>query len=229
MNLKKEINIFGKTVPAFVIGLLVLSTFASAAVFNYLSNTVTATGEIESPVKLSIRDGSPMGNDWTTWDTGKVPTTGWSGDDTISLNGHGGDTKTFWVMAENLADQSKTSNLVFDVYCNKGLSNSGPGPNNPEIDDFVATITVYDWNHDSGEATDKRVIVVPDAENDETYGIETKMVGNHLRVWYPSTWVFPNGDDGDTYYVEVELEYANGAQGTYTIKSAWLEDPTGSF
>ena len=52
----KKVSIFGRSVPLFavlIVGLLV--TGASAAVVNYLSNTVTADGNVESPYDLKVR------------------------------------------------------------------------------------------------------------------------------------------------------------------------------
>jgi hypothetical protein len=52
--MNKTIKIFGKTMSVAVVALTIMSVTGFAALVGYLSNTVTATATVESPVVLSL-------------------------------------------------------------------------------------------------------------------------------------------------------------------------------
>ena len=90
---------------AILIALVVLVGLGSAALVGYLSNTVTANVEVESPMEQWISDGS-----------GWVQTP-------ISANIFGGETLTFYVKTKNHADTGITGssrNIVVSsgITCN---------------------------------------------------------------------------------------------------------------
>lgn len=222
--LKKKVRIFGKTVPAFLIVLVLMATMGSALLVNYLSNKVTATANVASPVKLSI--GLPSGlNDWRVWsDYMEVPMNGWDADDSLDLGDiHGGVSRTFWIKAENLAEAEQLSNLVFRVVCTKNIDYQEDPLN---VGDFDAAISIFDWEPD-GTPT-KRYNTL-ELESNGGF-LNTNLVSpTDLRIWRPTSYLFPSGSDGDIYYVRIDIHFAGGADGEYTIDAAWLTDPTGSF
>ena len=84
-------KIFGIPIALFVVGLLVIGG-ASAALVGYISNKVQADVAVTSPMEQGIK------KLWTdTYST-----------NTISFTGFGGETKTFYIKTENVADVSIT-------------------------------------------------------------------------------------------------------------------------
>ena len=80
--LKKKVNVFGKTVPLFVIALFAIG-LASALLVPYLSNTITGNVVVDSPMELVISDVS-----------GNVDNVGHD-PETYSISLHGGE--SFWI------------------------------------------------------------------------------------------------------------------------------------
>jgi hypothetical protein len=226
---------FGRSMYLTASFAVVFSCFAGAAFVNYLSGTyVSMSTTISSPVEIQIMRDNAV-TTWLNWDLGdgdaqEIPASGWQSDNMITFsNGHGGDIQEFWIKVHNLATGVITGHLTFDISCGDGLS--WIDTTEATVSDFGTTaVEVYDWNHDSGSATDKRQIDIPDA-----FALfQTKKVGSHLRIWseggtYTESYLFPTGDDGDTYYVKISLAFASGALGEYTVKAAFLSDPEGAF
>ncbi|UZE92457.1 MAG: hypothetical protein IB616_01205 [Methanosarcinales archaeon] len=64
---EKKINAFGKSIPVIAVILMVLTAgIAGAALVSYLSNTVTTTATVESPIKLELyaSDGALIDGDF---------------------------------------------------------------------------------------------------------------------------------------------------------------------
>jgi len=107
----KKVSIFGRSVPLFavlIVGLLV--TGASAAVVNYLSNTVTADGDVESPFELKIRE---IGHE--TW----VDAVDFS---TV----YGGETLTIEYQLTNRANVPIHGDVQMEIFCDNGINASVP-------------------------------------------------------------------------------------------------------
>lgn len=87
--MKKKVNIFGKSVPVFVLVLLGIG-LVSAALVGYISNEVSGTFNVDHPLLLEISV--------TDWDWVSTP-------EPIALgNIHGGEDTTFWLQVTNNAD-----------------------------------------------------------------------------------------------------------------------------
>lgn len=67
----KKVNIFGKSIPVFVLAILVVG-IVSAALVPYLSNIVFGTAEVDSPTTLTLygEDNEVIPTDWTKDMTG---------------------------------------------------------------------------------------------------------------------------------------------------------------
>lgn len=107
----KKVSIFGRSVPLFavlIVGLLV--TGASAAVVNYLSNTVTADGDIESPFDLQVR--MPGQNNWHKAVDFKTV--------------YGGETLTVEYRLTNRANVPIHGDVQMEVFCDGGINASVP-------------------------------------------------------------------------------------------------------
>lgn len=126
--MKKEVTLFGKTMPAFVLLILVGSaTTGMAALVGYISNTITADIEVSSPMLVGVSLGK------TSWATTQCKNTlegnenyneyvdsfpecdipdihdwtktDWTTTGTLEITDiHGGETVTLYTMSENLAD-----------------------------------------------------------------------------------------------------------------------------
>ena len=53
--MKKKVNVFGKSVPVFVIAIFAM-VLVSATLVSYISNTVTGTTDVSSPITVVIID-----------------------------------------------------------------------------------------------------------------------------------------------------------------------------
>lgn len=108
--MSKTINILGRAVPITILAISLMSVGGLAALVTYISNTVSASVTVESPLALSI-----------AIDTAGVP--GTFGTEPLSLgNIKGGESVTFWVKTKNLADAS-ISGTVYNVINNpSGIS-----------------------------------------------------------------------------------------------------------
>lgn len=93
--MKKKVNIFGKSIPVFVIALLGLAV-VSAALVPYLSNMVSGDVEVISPIKQEIG-----------------PTEGELGPGPLPLGTmHGGESQTFFMRTTNLAADPITGEVM---------------------------------------------------------------------------------------------------------------------
>jgi hypothetical protein len=107
----KKVSIFGRSVPLFavlIVGLLV--TGASAAVVNYLSNTVTADGNVESPFDLQVR--MPGQNNWHKAVDFKTV--------------YGGETFTIEYQLTNRANVPIHGDVQIEIFCDNGINASVP-------------------------------------------------------------------------------------------------------
>ena len=228
----KKIKIAKKTLVLSIAAVIVFSMFGMAAVVNYLSNQTRATIEVSSPISICTRPDNQetYGGDWAT-ETGVIPLGGWVCEDPgggagIDLGSiHGGATSSYWVQVSNLGDGNINSNLAFYVSCDLGLTKHNEN-GDLVIDDFdTISATVYDWDHDAGSATSERIVEIPDVFDASGYGVDYQMDGaGHLIIWF-ETWLFPNGGDGDVYYVDIDITFAQGAHGNYDIATQVIEDP----
>ena len=185
----KKVSIFGRSVPLFavlIVGLLV--TGASAAVVNYLSNTVTADGNVESPYDLQVRmpivglEGSAE-----YWDE-----TGWS--DTVEFGTlYGGETFTIEYKLENRADVKILGNVQMEVMCTNGIDADNP--------DFESVLL--------------RRMVPNYADSPIAFGVEQGSNGYRVLYTTDSDDIFNNA--GETTYGNIEFVVKENAVGTYTI------------
>ena len=107
----KKLSIFGRSVPlvvVLIVGLLV--TGASAAVVNYLSNTVNASGDVESPFDLQVR----------------MPGTDEYGYSVNFDDLYGGETLAIEYKLTNRADVKIHGDVQVEVKCNQGITASNP-------------------------------------------------------------------------------------------------------
>ncbi len=98
--MKEKKKILGMTLPLFIIAIVAVG-LVSAVLVSYLSNTITAEIEVESPMIAGISLGE------TTWSGAHFPDEDWNyaWDLTILISGvHGGETITIYTMSENVAD-----------------------------------------------------------------------------------------------------------------------------
>lgn len=66
--LKKKINIFGKKFSALLVAFFAVSVFVTALLVPYISNTVTGSADVSSPLEIkitSISDGGYTANSYT--------------------------------------------------------------------------------------------------------------------------------------------------------------------
>jgi hypothetical protein len=97
----KKINIFGKSVPVFVLVILAVMGVVSASIVAYVSNTVTTTVSVASPIELQI------GSTWNNLGLG-----------TLDLGSIiGGETVQFYVSTENKANVP-ISGIMWNVVSN---------------------------------------------------------------------------------------------------------------
>lgn len=185
----KKVSIFGRSVPLFavlIVGLLV--TGASAAVVNYLSNTVTADGNVESPYDLKIR--MPTGGDRTSaeyWNGG------WS--DTVDFDTlYGGETFTIEYQLVNRADVKILGDVQMEVMCSNGID-----ANNPDFEKVLL----------------RRM--VPPNYADSPIKFDVEQGSNGYRVLYTTHSDQTFNDGGETTYGEIEFVLEDNAVGTYTI------------
>lgn len=187
----KKVSIFGRSVPLFavlIVGLLV--TGASAAVVNYLSNTVTADGNVESPYDLQVR--MPI-----TGVEGSVEywnDDGWS--DTVEFGTlYGGETLTIEYKLENRANVGVIGDVQMEVMCSNGIDADNPDfenvllhPNNADSpiefgvkqgsDDYHVLYTTdsdYTFN-DAGDTTYGKIEFVVKENAVGTYKISGKLI-----------------------------------------------------
>lgn len=59
--MKKKVNVFGKSIPVFVIAIFAM-VLVSATLVSYISNTVTGTTDVSSPITVEITGISGVGN-----------------------------------------------------------------------------------------------------------------------------------------------------------------------
>lgn len=185
----KKVSIFGRSVPLFavlIVGLLV--TGASAAVVNYLSNTVTADGNVESPYDLKVRmpivglEGSAE-----YWNED-----GWS--DTVEFGTlYGGDTLTIEYKLVNRADVKVIGDVQMEVMCSGGIDKDNP--------DFESVLL--------------HPMVSNHADSPIAFGVEQGSDDYHVLYTTDSDYTF--NDAGETTYGKIEFVVKENAVGTYTI------------
>lgn len=185
----KKVSIFGRSVPLFavlIVGLLV--TGASAAVVNYLSNTVTADGNVESPYDLKIR--MPTGEDRTSaeyWNGG------WS--DTVEFGTwYGGETFTIEYKLENRANVKVIGDVQMEVMCSNGID-----ADNPDFENVLLRC------------------MDPSDYADSPIAFEVEQGSDDCHVLYTTDSDHIFNDAGDTTYGKIEFVVKENAVGTYTI------------
>lgn len=189
----KKVSIFGRSVPLFavlIVGLLV--TGASAAVVNYLSNTVTADGNVKSPYDLKIRMPSvEWGEDRASaeyWNE-----LGWS--DTVEFGTlYGGEKFTIEYKLVNQADVKILGDVQMEIMCRNGI--------------------------DAGNPDFKSVLLRRMVPNYADYPIEFEKVeqgSDGYRVLYTTDSDYTFNNAGETTYGEIEFVVKENAVGTYTI------------
>ena len=111
----KTIKILGKSIPVFALILIGLGTIGTATLVGYLSNQISTSLSVNSPLELK------MSLDGLNWQTG------W-----MSLGSiYGGENVTFYVQTHNLANVSQTGvmwNIVNNpsgITCNDFVSLKG--------------------------------------------------------------------------------------------------------
>lgn len=185
----KKVSIFGRSVPLFavlIVGLLV--TGASAAVVNYLSNTVIADGNVESPYDLKVRM-PPVELDE---DSAGYWNDGWS--DTVEFGTwYGGETFTIEYKLENRANVKILGDVQMEVMCSNGID-----ADNPDFEDVLL-----------------RCMVPNNADSPIAFGVEQG--SNGYRVLYTTDSDYTFNDGGETTYGEIEFVVKENAVGTYTI------------
>lgn len=96
--MRKSIKILGKTIPVWIIATIALVGVASAGLVGYISNTITATTTVASPIELWISNGN-----------------GYVKDTTITYSIYGGDTITTYVKSENHASVATSGKVQCTV------------------------------------------------------------------------------------------------------------------
>ena len=227
-SIKKARRLTRKTLSILVVTIVAISIIGMGAIVNYISNQTRATVGVDSPIEICTIDHSVVGG-WMTWTGGdEVPGTQqpWVCGETAGIDLgeiYGGGTVSYWLKITNKANGVIESNLSFYVNCDEGLTKTGTSPDFV-IEDFKQiSVTVFDW--EPGSLT-KRVIQIDDVFDTTSYPGDYQMDGSgHLIIWF-ETYLFPSGQNGDHYYVEIDIEFANGAHGHYDIATQMLEDPT---
>lgn len=195
----KKISILGKQIPAFVIAMLVIAGLGSAALVGYISNTITADIEVESPMLAGVSlgktswagdrypEGSHTLDDWTTGDTPL----------TIS-DIYGGETITVYTMSANLADAHIWGFEEAIVTNLDGVT----------CDDFESVIVSVDSIYgDQGYGTEHELI--------DTGGCQ-QVTNDPNRVQFGS----PDNSDwnvGETDVSKMVVTFKTNAVGTYTL------------
>jgi hypothetical protein len=202
------------------------------AVVNYISNQTRATVGVDSPIKISTIDDDKVTGwiDWGTTYTDAVPGNGqgWKSGETAGIDLgeiYGGGAVSYWLKIENNANGIIESNLSFYINCDEGLSKTVT-QTDLSIEDFEQiSVTVYDWNSHV-DPIEERKIIINDIFDTTTYPGDYQMDGaGHLLIWFES-YLFPSGENGDKYYVKIDINFANDAYGHYDIATQMLEDPT---
>lgn len=185
----KKVSIFGRSVPLFavlIVGLLV--TGASAAVVNYLSNTVTADGNVESPYDLQVR--MPIAG--LEKDSAEYWNGRWS--DTVEFGTlYGGETLTIEYKLVNRADVKILGDVQMEVMCSNGID-----ADNPDFENVLLRRMVPNY-----------------ADSPIAFGVEQG--SNGYRVLYTTDSDYTFNDGGETTYGEIEFVVKENAVGTYTI------------
>lgn len=185
----KKVSIFGRSVPLFavlIVGLLV--TGASAAVVNYLSNTVTADGNVESPYDLRVRM-PPVELDE---DSAGYWNDGWS--DTVEFGTwYGGETFTIEYKLENRADVKILGDVQMEVMCSNGID-----AYNPDFENVLLRC------------------MAPPEYADSPIAFRVEQGSDDCHVLYTTDSHIFN-DAGDTTYGKIEFVVKENAVGTYTI------------
>jgi len=205
---EKKVNVFGKEVSVFLIAMVAVLGFGSAALVPYLSGLVTGDVGVNSPVALYIADDGDVSKDYT-WDTTDVPSS-MTGDAVDFGEIKGGTTESFWIKADNDAEVAADGWVVFEITCDEGLNIDGS-----DIQDFAGNVRVYDWAN-SGTTEVEADAALESAFT--VYGVD----GNTARI-YRESYLFADGS-GDTIYANVDLEFAINAIGNYDIKAAFIYD-----
>lgn len=185
----KKVSIFGRSVPLFavlIVGLLV--TGASAAVVNYLSNTVTADGNVESPYDLQVR----MPIVGLEEDSAEYWNGGWS--DTAEFGTrYGGETFTIEYKLENRANVKVLGDVQMEVMCSGGID-----ADDPDFENVL--LRCMNPNH-----------------ADSPIAFEIEQGSDDYRVLYTTDSEYTFNDAGKTTYGKIEFVVKENAVGTYTI------------
>jgi hypothetical protein len=229
-SMKKARRMTRRTLSILAVTIVAISIIGMGAVVNYISNQTKATVSVDSPIEICTIDDSQV-TGWSDWGEsyeGVIPGYGqdWvceGNPASIDLGDIcGGGSVSYWLRVTNLANGVIESHLSFYINCNEGLTKTSTDP--LVIGDFEKiSVTVYDW--DPAGPTEREVII-DDVFDTTTYPGDYQMDGaGHLLIWFES-YLFPAGNDGDQYFVKIDIEFANGAHGNYALKTQMLEDPT---
>jgi len=189
MKTKRSKRIGKKSLVLGVVFTLAFSMFAGAAIVDYLSNEVTETVTVESPFEVQWKN---------------HPSTSWDGTGVISDNGlwTAGSTGTFWIRAENFAnnDIDGTARLTLTQW--DGISDIL----GEEIDSMHVTIT----NEETGNT-------IHDFTVDTSFMTRGDTNGNpgydHLYI----EWPFDDFPAETAYIAEVTFAADAHLHGDYTV------------
>lgn len=217
-------NMNKKKLMTFAVLGLFAFTLVSGALVSYLSGVVTGNVSIDSPVVLSAADDdSVLSVTWTASNQLPADADFTEGVGSLDLTGifYGGEGEGFWIKVENLASVEAEGDLVFEIYCDEGIT-----MNCADIGDFDATMNVYDWIDGA------QVITGPqDVESLMSGGLLQHQVidSKTLRIWDVNSYLYEAGANGDEYYVFVDMDFELNAHGNYNIKVAFMDNPLGTF
>lgn len=194
----RTINIFGRKMPvlAILMALLVIGT-ASAAVVSYLSNEGNAEVTVESPFSVQM-SATGEGDSYST--------------ELLQLDSkYGGQTSTFFVRFENLADQPIDMEIITTIMCDGGNALISEA----DFDDGdIDGITIEGSLNDMPGYTFGPDGINEDMDDNEfQLTLETFTSENILAS---ESGMFP----AESYaIIQVTLHHSRGARGTYTIST----------
>jgi len=185
----RKVAIFGRSVSLLAVLLVCfLAAGASAALVGYLSNTVSAGGEVQSPFELQIRNhvdtNETPGADSDYW------ADGWT--DSITFDTlYGGETLIIDYKLENRANTAIHGDVQMEVLCNNGISAETP--------DFVD------------------VLLRRSEYPESPISFDVAQGANAYRALYTTNSEYTYNNAEETTYGTVEFFTVENAVGTYTI------------
>lgn len=187
--MKKKINLFGKGIPVLAIFVLGIA-LVSAALVPYLSNMITGTVDVDSPIQIQIAEGTAI----TPGDYSDATTV-------TLMNIVGGEDTQFSIWVKSNSEEEVPVNQVTTITCDASAY-SGLIGDSISCDDFaVLSADIYDADGNFVETVDLKSLCTDN--------------GDSLTIDYGS-WIFPAGYED---FNVVTVEFAINAVGTYTFTS----------